>query len=106
MGPDSHTPQPLDHPLNARVMSVGVETLRAARHKVLASGGRERAAQDAAFDVVLADADVTSPDALAEVSSARIVPLSSRRDTEAVPKSDRHALLDAIERAIRTGEAA
>jgi DNA-binding transcriptional regulator LsrR (DeoR family) len=36
--------QPLDHPLNARVMSVGVETLRAARHKVLASGGRERAA--------------------------------------------------------------
>ncbi len=67
---------------------------------------RGRLAQDAAFDVVLADADATSPDALAEVSSARIVPLSSRRDTEAVPKSDRHALLDAIERAIRTGEAA
>ena len=36
--------QPLDHPLNARVMSVGAENLRAARHKVLASGGHERAA--------------------------------------------------------------
>jgi DNA-binding transcriptional regulator LsrR (DeoR family) len=36
--------QPVDHPLNARVMSVGVETLKAARHKVLASGGRESAA--------------------------------------------------------------
>lgn len=67
---------------------------------------RGRLAHDAAFDVVLADADATSPDSLAEVSSARIVPLSSRRDTEAVPKSDRHALLDAIERAIRIGEAA
>lgn len=35
--------QVLSHPLNARVMSVGVERLRQARHKVLASGGRERA---------------------------------------------------------------
>ena len=33
----------LDHPINARVMSVGVERLTAARHKLLASGGRERA---------------------------------------------------------------
>ncbi|MCA3559563.1 MAG: sugar-binding transcriptional regulator [Aestuariivirga sp.] len=32
-----------DHPINARVMSVGVGTLKAARHKVLASGGNERA---------------------------------------------------------------
>ena len=35
--------RPVDHPINDRVMSVGVETLKAARHKVLASGGRERA---------------------------------------------------------------
>ena len=62
---------------------------------------RGRIAQDAAFDVVLADTDITDPDALAGISNARIVPLSSRRDTEAVPKSDRHALLDAIERAVR-----
>jgi len=34
----------VDHPINERIMSVGVETLRAARHKVLASGGQERAA--------------------------------------------------------------
>ena len=34
----------VDHPINARVMSVGVETLKAAPHKLLASGGRERAA--------------------------------------------------------------
>ena len=47
-----------------------------------------------------------APDCLAEISTARIVPLSSRRDSEAVPKSDRSALLDAIERAIRFGEAA
>ena len=33
----------LAHPLNSRVMSVGVERLRQARHKVLASGGRARA---------------------------------------------------------------
>jgi DNA-binding transcriptional regulator LsrR (DeoR family) len=36
--------RPVDHPLNRRIMSVGIETLKAARHKVLASGGRERAA--------------------------------------------------------------
>jgi len=35
---------PVVHPLNARVMSVGVESLKAARHKVLASGGHDRAA--------------------------------------------------------------
>ena len=35
---------PVTHPLNERVMSVGIDTLKAARHKVLASGGRERAA--------------------------------------------------------------
>lgn len=34
---------PVEHPLNTRVMSVGVERLRAARHKVLASGGAARA---------------------------------------------------------------
>lgn len=34
----------IDHPLNERVMSIGVQTLASARHKVLASGGRERAA--------------------------------------------------------------
>ena len=62
---------------------------------------RGRLAQDAAYDVVLADTDITAPDALAQMSEARIVPLSSRSDTEAVPKSDRHALLDAIERAVR-----
>jgi len=67
---------------------------------------RGRLTNDAAYDVVLADADGTAPDALAEATSARIVPLSSRRDCEAVPKSDRAALLDAIERAIRFGEAA
>ena len=36
--------QPVDHPLNERVMSIGIGTLASARHKVLASGGRERAA--------------------------------------------------------------
>ncbi|MFO1131008.1 MAG: sugar-binding transcriptional regulator [Hyphomicrobiales bacterium] len=34
----------VDHPINARVMSVGIATLKAARHKLLASGGRDRAA--------------------------------------------------------------
>lgn len=34
----------VDHPINRRVMSVGVDTLAAARHKVLASGGQDRAA--------------------------------------------------------------
>ncbi len=33
----------IDHPVNRRVMSVGVPAVRAARHKVLASGGRARA---------------------------------------------------------------
>lgn len=33
----------LSHPVNGRVMSVGIDRLRAARHKVLASGGAERA---------------------------------------------------------------
>lgn len=33
----------VDHPISERVMSVGLERLKAARHKVLASGGRERA---------------------------------------------------------------
>lgn len=33
----------VDHPLNGRTMSVGVDTLKQARHIVLASGGRERA---------------------------------------------------------------
>ncbi|MCX7350729.1 MAG: sugar-binding transcriptional regulator [Alphaproteobacteria bacterium] len=36
--------KPVAHPINGRVMSVGVETLTAAHHKVLASGGRDRAA--------------------------------------------------------------
>jgi hypothetical protein len=31
---------------------------------------------------------------------------NARRDGDAVPKSDRHALLDAIQRAIHRGEAA
>ncbi|WP_421692701.1 sugar-binding transcriptional regulator [Aestuariivirga sp.] len=35
---------PVPHPINARSMSVGIGTLKAARHKVLASGGRSRAA--------------------------------------------------------------
>lgn len=34
---------PVDHPVNARVMSIGIPALRAARHKVLASGGDDRA---------------------------------------------------------------
>ncbi|MEI7598572.1 MAG: sugar-binding transcriptional regulator [Aestuariivirga sp.] len=34
----------IDHPIQKRIMSVGVDTLRASRHKVLASGGRNRAA--------------------------------------------------------------
>ena len=35
--------RPVDHPVNRRVMSVGIGALSAARHKVLASGGRDRA---------------------------------------------------------------
>lgn len=34
----------INHPVNGRVMSVGVDALRAAGHKVLAGGGRDRAA--------------------------------------------------------------
>lgn len=61
-----------------------------------------------AFDVVLADAD--EPQA-ASVAGPNVIPMSSRMDTEAIPKSDRHALLDAIARAVRqrdlaVGEAA
>lgn len=33
----------IDHPINDRIMSVGVDALRGAKHKVLASGGRDRA---------------------------------------------------------------
>lgn len=36
--------QPVPHAINARVMSVGLARLKAARHKVLASGGAGRAA--------------------------------------------------------------
>lgn len=34
----------IDHPLNARIMSVGIGAVKGARHKVLASGGHDRAA--------------------------------------------------------------
>ena len=63
---------------------------------------RARLAAGATFDVVLTDAD--SP--IENVTGARVIPLSSRRDAEAVPKSDRYALLDAIQQALRSGEAA
>ena len=63
---------------------------------------RARLAAGATFDVVLTDAD--SP--IDNVAGAQVIPLSSRRDGEAVPKSDRYALLDAIQRALRSGEAA
>jgi two-component system chemotaxis sensor kinase CheA len=53
------------------------------------------------FDVVLADADEPH---VAGVSGPNVVPMSSRMDTEAVPKSDRHALLDAIARAVRQAD--
>ncbi len=64
---------------------------------------RARLAAGAVFDVVLADADGAEMD---EVPGAQVIPMSSRRDTAAVPKSDRHALLDAIQRALHRGEAA
>ncbi len=64
---------------------------------------RARLAAGAAFDVVLADADGPG---LEDARGAHIIPLSTRRDADAVPKSDRHALLDAIQRALRSGEAA
>ena len=64
---------------------------------------RARLAAGATFDVVLADADGAEMD---EVPGAQVIPMSSRRDTAAVPKSDRHALLDAIQRALHRGEAA
>jgi two-component system chemotaxis sensor kinase CheA len=63
---------------------------------------RARLAAGATFDVVLTDAD--SP--IGNVAGAQVIPLSSRRDAEAVPKSDRYALLDAIQRALRSREAA
>ena len=64
---------------------------------------RARLAAGATFDVVLADADGA---VITEVEGAQVVQMSSRRDGDAVPKSDRHALLDAIQRAIHRGEAA
>ena len=63
---------------------------------------RARLATGATFHVVLTDADSPSDN----VAGAQVIPLSSRRDAEAVPKSDRYALLDAIQRALRSGEAA
>jgi DNA-binding transcriptional regulator LsrR (DeoR family) len=33
----------IDHPLNSRTMSVGIEAVKSARHIVLASGGKQRA---------------------------------------------------------------
>ena len=62
-----------------------------------------RLAAGATFDVVLADADGA---VITEVEGAQVIQMSSRRDGDAVPKSDRHALLDAIQRAIHRGEAA
>ena len=64
---------------------------------------RARLAAGATFDVVLADIDGAP---ITEVEGAQVIQMSSRRDSEAVPKSDRHALLDAIQRAIHRGEAA
>jgi two-component system chemotaxis sensor kinase CheA len=68
-----------------------------------AEEARARLASGSAFDVVLADAD----DPQAQISEVQnVIALSSRTDTGAVPKSDRHALLEAIARAVRLGEAA
>ncbi len=64
---------------------------------------RARMAAGAAFDIVLADADGPR---MEDVKGAHVIPMSTRRDAEAVPKSDRNALLDAIQRALRSGEAA
>lgn len=64
---------------------------------------RARLAAGATFDVVLADADGAP---ITDVEGAQVIQMSSRRDGDAVPKSDRHALLDAIQRAIHRGEAA
>ncbi len=64
---------------------------------------RARLAAGATFDVVLADADGAQ---ITEVEGAQVIQMSNRRDADAVPKSDRHALLDAIQRAIHRGEAA
>ncbi len=64
---------------------------------------RARLAAGATFDVVLADADGAP---ITEVQGAQVIQMSNRRDADAVPKSDRHALLDAIQRAIHRGEAA
>jgi two-component system chemotaxis sensor kinase CheA len=68
-----------------------------------AEEARARLESGATFDVVLADADSGGQ---TDVAGCNVVPMSSRTDTEAVPKSDRQALLDAIARAIRMGEAA
>ena len=68
-----------------------------------ADEARARLESGATFDVVLADTD---GGAQPDVVGCNVVPMSSRTDTEAVPKSDRHALLEAIARAIRMGEAA
>lgn len=68
-----------------------------------AEEARVRIEAGATFDVVLADTDANGP---AEVAGCNVIPISSRTDTGAVPKSDRYALLDAIARAVRVGEAA
>jgi len=71
-----------------------------------AEEARARLKSSIAFDVVLADADDAQ---IAVPSAQKVIPMSSRADTEAVPKSDRHALLSAIASAVRQkdlGEAA
>lgn len=81
--------------------------VRAAGYDVTIAANAEEASArmeaGATFDVVLVDADANGP---AEVGGFNVISISSRTDTEAVPKSDRHALLDAIARAVRVGEAA
>lgn len=68
-----------------------------------AEEARARIEAGSTFDVVLADADNLLDE---PVAGQNVISLSSRTDTEAVPKSDRHALLNAIARAVRVGEAA
>lgn len=74
----------------------------AAGYDVTMAGSAEEAlaslAGGQAFDVVLADTD--EPHTVA-VPGVNVIPISSRTDTEAVPKSDRHALLNAIANAVR-----
>ncbi|HVY90864.1 MAG TPA: chemotaxis protein CheW [Hyphomonadaceae bacterium] len=70
---------------------------------------RERLSAGVLFDVVLADADEDAHNAVAEMAGeggATVIPLSSHRNSGAVPKSDRHALLAAIAQAAPSGEAA